>query len=245
MSQLRVENVTKEFATRSDPLVVLKGCSLELSAGESLAILGPSGSGKSTLLQIIGTLDRPTSGRVLLGGADPFALDEPRLADFRNRQIGFIFQDHYLLPQCSVIENVLVPTIATGGATADDVSRARRLIDRVGLGSRLEHRPAELSGGERQRVSIARALILRPELVLADEPTGNLDRTTAASIGDLLVELQSTENTMMIVVTHSHALAERFGRQLEIDDGQLRASRGSETAGVVRDGVAQDTVGGS
>ncbi len=221
MPDLVVENVVKEFSTRAEPLVVLRGASFSLSAGENLAILGPSGSGKSTLLYIIGTLDRATSGRVALQGQDITQLAEPQLADFRNQRIGFVFQDHYLLPQCSVLENVLVPTIANGAASPQAVERAKMLLDRVGLSQRLDHRPAELSGGERQRAAIARALIHSPALLLADEPTGNLDRTSAAAVGKLLLEMQHTENTMLVVVTHSEQLASLFGRRMEIDDGQL------------------------
>lgn len=221
MPELSVREITKEFPTRSEPLVVLRGCSFELAGGQNLAILGPSGSGKSTLLQIIGTLDQPTSGRVLLGGDDPFQLSEPRLARFRNERIGFVFQDHHLLPQCSVLENVLIPTLAGGGATEAAFERARMLLERVGLSARLEHRPAELSGGERQRVAIARALIRQPMLLLADEPTGNLDRSTAATIGNLLLELQQLEQTMLVVVTHSLELAGRFQRKAELDGGRL------------------------
>ena len=224
MPDLAVRDVTKEFPTRSEPLVVLRGCSFELARGENLVILGPSGSGKSTLLQIVGTLDRPTAGEVLLGGDDPFQLSEPRLAKFRNERIGFVFQDHHLLPQCSVLENVLIPTLAGGGATDEAFARGRMLLDRVGLSARLDHRPAELSGGERQRVAIARALIRQPMLLLADEPTGNLDRSTAASIGDLLLELQQLEQTMLVVVTHSLELAARFQRKVELDAGRLVAA---------------------
>src|SRR5688500_15201368 len=221
MPDLLVENVTKEFPTRAEPLVVLRGASLSLSAGENLAILGPSGSGKSTLLYIIGTLDRATSGRVELRGQDVTKLAEPQLADFRNRQIGFVFQDHYLLPQCSVLENVLLPTIAGGAAKPQAIDRARMLLERVGLSQRLDHRPSELSGGERQRAAIARALIHSPALLLADEPTGNLDRTSAAAVGTLLLEMQRTENTMLVVVTHSEQLASLFGRRMEINEGRL------------------------
>jgi len=224
MSQLNVVNVTKEYPTRAEPLVVLRGCSLELSAGENAAILGPSGSGKSTLLYAIGTLDRPTAGRITLDGVDPFSLSEPELANFRNRQIGFVFQDHHLLPQCTVLENVLIPTLADASVTSEMVQRAERLLDRVGLSARREHRPAELSGGERQRVAIARALVHKPALLLADEPTGNLDRTTASQIGDLLLELQRDEGTMLLVVTHSMELASRFGRRVELNEGKLQAA---------------------
>ncbi|MBL9123001.1 MAG: ABC transporter ATP-binding protein [Planctomycetaceae bacterium] len=222
MSQLVVEQIVREFPTRAQPLRILDGASLSLSAGENVAILGPSGSGKSTLLHIIGTLDRPTSGSVRLGGEDPFRLGEAEQAAFRNRRIGLVFQDHHLLPQCSVLENVLIPTIASGATHPDDVARARTLLDRVGLAARLDHRPAELSGGERQRVAIARALIRQPELLLADEPTGNLDRSTAAEVAALLAELQAAEQTMMVVVTHSVELASHLQRRLELDRGQLR-----------------------
>jgi len=222
MSQLIVTDVAKEYPTRAAPLVVLRVCSLQLSAGENAAILGPSGSGKSTLLYAIGTLDRPTGGRITLDGVDPFGLSEPELANFRNRMIGFVFQDHHLLPQCTVLENVLIPTLADAAVATDQLQRAERLLDRVGLAARREHRPAELSGGERQRVAIARALVHKPALLLADEPTGNLDRTTAAQIGDLLLELQRDEGTMLLVVTHSTELAARFGRRVELDEGKLK-----------------------
>ena len=223
MSDLIVENLSKEFPTRAESLAVLHGINLTMSAGENLAILGPSGSGKSTLLFILGTLDRPTSGMLTLCGTNPFALDEPQLADFRGQQIGFVFQDHYLLPQCSVLENVLLPTVAQGTPEAALVDRARMLIDRVGLSNRIDHRPAELSGGERQRVAVARSLIRKPLLLLADEPTGNLDRTTSAGVGKLLLELQKEERTIMIVVTHSLELAALFDRRLELDEGKLVA----------------------
>jgi lipoprotein-releasing system ATP-binding protein len=222
MPQLSVHDITKQFATRSEPLVVLRGISLELNEGDNLAVLGPSGCGKSTLLHILGTLDRPTSGHLELNGEDPFQLDEPALARFRNERIGFVFQDHHLLPQCSVLENVLLPTIAEGAATPERIERARMLIDRVGLSQRSQHRPAELSGGERQRAAVARALIQAPVLLLADEPTGNLDRTTAASVANLLLELQQQERTMLVVVTHSLELASRFHRRVELDDGQIK-----------------------
>ena len=159
MTELSVSDVTRVFPTRSEPLVVLRGCSLELEAGQNVAIVGPSGSGKSTLLYIVGTLDRPTAGSVRLAGQDPFTFDEPRLAAFRNERIGFVFQDHHLLPQCSVMENVLLPALATGSVTPELVERARDLVARVGLAARRDHRPAELSGGERQRAAVARALL--------------------------------------------------------------------------------------
>jgi lipoprotein-releasing system ATP-binding protein len=222
MSQLQVEHVAKQFTTRAEPLVVLRDVSFTLSRGENLAILGPSGSGKSTLLSILGTLEPPSSGRVLVDGRDPATLDEPALAEFRNRRIGFVFQDHHLLPQCSVLENVLVPLVAAGPIKPEAVDRARMLLDRVGLTARLDHRPAELSGGERQRAALARSLIHAPLVLLADEPTGNLDRTTAERVGQLLLELQQQEQTILVVATHSAKLAAMMNRRLELDDGQLR-----------------------
>ena len=221
MAELIVADVTKEFPTRGQPLRVLGGVNCELAIGENLAILGPSGCGKSTLLTIIGTLDPPSSGRVTLGGQNPFELTEPRLAAFRNHKIGFVFQDHHLLPQCSALENVLLPTLADGKPSRDSVERARMLLDRVELADRLDHLPAELSGGERQRVAIARALVNRPALLLADEPTGNLDRTTAATVSRLLIDLQAQERTMLIVVTHSLELAGMLDRRMELNDGKL------------------------
>jgi lipoprotein-releasing system ATP-binding protein len=221
MPDLIVADVTKEYPTRGEPLRVLRGVSFDLSTGQNLAVLGPSGSGKSTLLQIIGTLDQPTTGHVSLLGQDPAQLAEPQLADFRNRRIGFVFQEHHLLPQCSALENVLIPTLAAGKTTPAAADRAKRLLERVGLQDRLEHRPAELSGGERQRVAVARALIQEPVLLLADEPTGSLDRTNATAIGRLLLELQQQEQTMLIVVTHSQELASLFQRRVELDDGRL------------------------
>jgi len=221
MSSLVVENVAKEFPTRGEPLVVLRDASFELTAGENVAIVGPSGSGKSTLLHVIGTLDHPTSGTVKLDGQDPFELDEPQLARFRNQNIGFVFQDHHLLPQLSVLENVLIPTVADGSPDRQTIHRASELVERVGLGGRVDHRPAELSGGERQRVGVARALIRQPKLVLADEPTGNLDHPNAMAIGKLLVDLQQQEDAMLVVVTHSSDLAALLQRQLRLADGVL------------------------
>jgi lipoprotein-releasing system ATP-binding protein len=222
MTDLRIEHVAKQYPTRAEPLPVLRDVCLDLTRGHNVAILGPSGSGKSTLLSIVGGLERPTSGRVLLDGQDPATLSEPQLARFRNRKIGFVFQDHHLLPQCSVLENVLVPTVAGGRSLAQAAPRARMLLDRVGLADRLDHRPAELSGGERQRVALARALVQGPLLLLADEPTGNLDRATAARVAQLLLQLQQQEQTMLIVATHSAALAGMMERRLELEAGVLR-----------------------
>jgi lipoprotein-releasing system ATP-binding protein len=217
---LHAESLNKDFPTRSGPLAVLRDVSLSLAPGEAVVIMGPSGSGKSTLLSILGTLEPPTRGRVTINDCDPFALPAPELARFRNRSVGFVFQDHHLLPQCSALENVLIPTLP-GGHGAEATERARRLLTRVGLANRLEHLPAELSGGEHQRVAVARAVINRPALLLADEPTGNLDRKTAATVASLLVELHREENAMLIVVTHSRSLAEQFSRRYELVDGSL------------------------
>ena len=219
---LIVTDVRKEYAARSGPLPVLGGVSLSLKHGEAVAVMGPSGSGKSTLLHILGTLDTPTGGSVSLDGVDPFTLKPGELAAFRNRRIGFVFQDHHLLPQASVLENVLVPTFVNKSLKkAEAQAYARELLTRVGLSDRLTHRPAELSGGERQRVAVARALIHKPLLLLADEPTGNLDRTNAESVGRLLLELHKQQNTMLVVVTHSAELAKLFPRRLEMNDGKL------------------------
>jgi lipoprotein-releasing system ATP-binding protein len=219
---LAVEHLGKDYPTRSGPLTVLRDVNLALQRGEAVAVMGPSGSGKSTLLHILGTLDTPSAGTVRLDGRDPFALAERDLADFRNRHVGFVFQDHHLLPQCSVLENVLVPTLVARDDREAVKARARELLDRVGLAERLEHRPAELSGGERQRVAVARALIHKPLLLLADEPTGNLDRHSARAVGKLLLDLHREENTILVVVTHSQELADTFPRLLRMEDGSLR-----------------------
>ena len=221
MPALRVDHLTKEFPTRGEPLVILRDLTLALSGSDNVAILGPSGCGKSTLLHLVGGLDQPTSGTITLDGENPHELNERELAHFRNRNIGFIFQDHHLLPQLSVLENVLTPAIAEGKPSAATVERANDLLYRVGLSDRLTHRPAELSGGERQRVGVARALIMQPKLLLADEPTGNLDRTNAQQIGQLLLDLQQQEGTLLMVVTHSLELAQMLSRRLELNEGQL------------------------
>ena len=221
MSTLSVTNVSKQFPTRGEPLQVLRDVSLEMKAGENLAILGPSGCGKSSLLHLLGTLDAPTSGTIKLNDQDPFALEESQLARFRNENIGFIFQEHHLLPQLSVLENVLVPAMATGTPSEELVQRAHDLISRVGLENRLSHRPAELSGGERERAAVARSLLHRPLLLLADEPTGNLDRTNAQQVAQLLLEIQQQEQTMLVVVTHNNELADQLQKQTTLDNGQL------------------------
>tara|TARA_B100000929_G_scaffold186337_1_gene147507 strand:- start:5933 stop:6529 length:597 start_codon:yes stop_codon:yes gene_type:complete len=198
-----------------------------MQRGESASIMGPSGSGKSTLLYILGALEPPTSGQVFLDGDDPFTLEPRALAEFRNRAIGFVFQDHLLLPQCTVIENVLLPTLV-GNPLPDGPARARDLLDRVGLSERLNYRPAELSGGEKQRVALARALIRHPPLVLCDEPTGNLDRESADTVASLLLTLHREQQTVLVVVTHNQAIADRFAQKLELR-GQQLLPRGSAT----------------
>jgi lipoprotein-releasing system ATP-binding protein len=227
---LKLVNVTRRYDSpvNAAALTVLDQVSLEVARGESLAIVGPSGSGKSTLLQIIGTLDRPTSGSVVLDGKDLNGLDDERIAAVRNRQIGFVFQSHYLLPQCTVLENVLVPTLACPDGTLRDGAgeRAERLLKRVGLGERMSHRPGELSGGERQRVAVVRALINQPQLLLADEPTGSLDHASAQQLGQLLLELNREEGVTLIIVTHARDLANRMSRVLELTDGRLAAAAG-------------------
>jgi len=219
---LEATRLCKSYPTRSGELAVVRDVSLALRRGDSAVIMGPSGSGKSTLLNMIGTLEPPTSGSVSIDGTDPFTLGERELARFRNRHLGFVFQEHHLLPQCSVIENVLLPTLAHRD-NPDRLDRARALLNRVGLSDRLEHRPPELSGGERQRVAIARALINEPSVLLADEPTGNLDRKTAETVADLMAEVHREEGVVLLVVTHSQQLAERFEKRWELVDGLLGA----------------------
>src|SRR5579884_159579 len=221
---LKLSNVALRYDSGEESVNVLKGVSLEVARGESLAIIGPSGSGKSTLLNVIGTLDRPSSGEVMLAGQDLTRLNDAQLAAVRNRQIGFIFQAHHLLPQCSVLENVLVPTLANNDSTLrmDAPKRAERLLKRVGLEARLGHRPGQLSGGERQRVAVVRALINQPQLLLADEPTGALDRASSEQLAQLLLELNREEKVTLIVVTHALDLAQKMGRVMELRDGVLK-----------------------
>jgi lipoprotein-releasing system ATP-binding protein len=202
-------------------LEILQDVSLRVEPGHSVAVVGPSGSGKSTLLAILGGLEAPTTGQIQVAGQNPNHLNESQLAEFRARHIGFVFQDHYLLPQCTVLENVLIPRLASGSATADDAQRARQLIAQVGLAERASHRPAMLSGGERQRAALARALILGPSVLLADEPTGNLDGKTAQEIADLMLDLQREQGTILIAATHSRELAARMDCAYRLADGHL------------------------
>lgn len=218
---LEVDRISKSYATPSGPLEVLDGVSFKVAAGDRLAVMGPSGSGKSTLLSILGCLEEPTSGAVRLDGVDPFGAGAAGRAAFRNRQVGFVFQEHHLLAGCTALDNVVLPALASGSVTPAIESRARGLLERVGLADRMRHLPEELSGGERQRVAVARAVLLSPRLLLADEPTGQLDARAAAGIADLLVELSAETGGMLVVVTHSEAVARRIGTIRHLVDGRL------------------------
>ena len=221
---LKADNISKSYTTPRGDLPILSGVNLTLQRGEAAAIMGPSGSGKSTLLYILGALDPPTSGTFTLDGTNPYGMSERDQAAFRNSQIGFVFQDHSLLPQCSVLENVLTPTLVAPPSEKNagaDQARARKILAQVGLGGRLDHRPGELSGGEKQRAAIARALIRNPRLLLCDEPTGNLDTSIAESVADLLLDLHARHQTILVVVTHSPTLADRFPRRFRMADRAL------------------------
>ena len=222
---LELANVEKTFPTASgESLSILRGINLSLGAGDAIAITGPSGCGKTTLLNMIGALDTPTAGRVVIDGKDISEFDETQLAHFRNRKIGFVFQFHHLLPQCTVIENVLLPVLAQHKSAEAQRERACNLLDRVGLSKRLDHFPAQLSGGERQRVAVVRALINDPALLLADEPTGALDRASSDELTKLLLELNAEEKVTLIVVTHSLALATKMRSVYSLEDGELNLS---------------------
>ena len=217
---LDVHAITFRYAPDDPP--VLDGVDLTLQRGDSAAIVGPSGCGKSTLLNIIGTLERPNAGRVTLEDEDLTALDPPRLAAVRNRKIGFVFQDHHLLPQCTLLENVFLPTLAGHGLDrAEAIGRSRHLLERVGLADRMHHRPGEVSGGQRQRCALVRALVNRPVLLLADEPTGSLDRASAQGLADLLIELNREEDVALLIVTHAADLAAKMRLRYELRDGKL------------------------
>lgn len=219
---LEAAHLSKSYPTPAGELSVLRDVSLSLQPGEAACVMGPSGSGKSTLLYILGGLEPPSSGTVRLHGADPYALAPAALAAFRNRDIGFVLQDHCLLPQCTVLENVLVPTLVARGNGSGDAERARACLEQVGLGERLDHRPGELSGGEKQRAAIARALVRQPRLVLCDEPTGNLDQASASTVAAVLLDLHARLRNILIVVTHSERLAGQFPIRFDISDGRLR-----------------------
>lgn len=216
MSNLSAKDLRRTYPTPDGELVVFENVSLSLESGDALAIVGPSGCGKSTLLHCVGTLEPPTAGTVEIDGTDPYKLSAKELAAFRNQRIGFVFQDHFLLPQLSAFQNVLVPCLASGQVSKDATERCRELLEKVGLGQRLEHLPSQLSGGERARVAIARALIANPSVVLADEPTGSLDPNSADVIADLLLSLYESEKVALLIVTHSERLAERLPRRLNL-----------------------------
>ena len=219
---LEVRGLSKQYPAPAGPLHVLSEIDLTLKVGDSASIVGPSGSGKSTLLYILGALEPPTSGTVALDGMNPYECDDTGLAAFRNLQVGFVFQDHHLLPQCTVLENVLIPTLLTRDDDGAALQRAHELLDRVGLGPRMQHRPHQLSGGEKQRVALARALMRRPKLVLCDEPTGNLDHQSADEVASLLLALHETQPTILIVVTHNLDLAQHFGLRFQISNAHLQ-----------------------
>ena len=217
---LSLNGVGKSYPSPQGDVSVLSDVSLSFAAGDAAVVMGPSGSGKSTLLYILGALEPPTTGTVTLEGTNPFTLSSKDLAAFRNKEIGFVFQDHCLLPQCSVLENILVPTLV-GSPDADSDAHARRLVEQVGLPHRVTHRPGQLSGGEKQRVALARALVRRPRVLLCDEPTGNLDRASAESVASLLFDLHREQRAILIVVTHSAELAARFPIRFDLVDRQL------------------------
>jgi lipoprotein-releasing system ATP-binding protein len=218
---LEARNISKEYPAPGKRLSVISGIDISLNAGDDVSIVGPSGSGKSTLLYILGALEPPTTGAVRLDGMNPYELDEKSLADFRNRKIGFVFQDHHLLPQCTVLENVLIPTLVAPAGDSYQ-SRALELLKQVGLGDRLHHRPHELSGGEKQRVALARALIMDPLLVLCDEPTGNLDHDSTNIVASMLLDLHKSRQNMLVVVTHNIEVAQRFGMKFKLTEARLQ-----------------------
>jgi len=223
---LIVSNLTKEYSAPGGVLAILSGINLSLSRGDAVSVMGPSGSGKSTLLYILGALEPPTSGAVTLDGVNPFQLPERDLAAFRNKKVGFVFQDHCLLPQCSVLENVLTPTLVAESRD-DFVNRAQLLLEQVNLPDRADHRPSQLSGGEKQRVALARALIRDPLLLLCDEPTGNLDRHSAEVVTSLLLAIHQRQKSILIVVTHNPEIAARFPIRFEMIEGELKKLDGT------------------
>ncbi|MBW1988093.1 MAG: ABC transporter ATP-binding protein [Deltaproteobacteria bacterium] len=222
---VQAEDITKVYAKDAGEVPVLTGLSLSVSAGQSMAVVGVSGIGKSTLLHILGTLDHPDAGALLLGGKNPFALSGPELSAFRNRTIGFVFQFHHLLPEFSALENAAIPARIGGHSRSEAEAMAARILERVGLSHRLTHRVGELSGGEQQRVAVARALVMEPRLLLADEPTGNLDKKTARGIHELLCELNEEKRMTMILVTHNPELAGMMSRQVTLVDGKAVEER--------------------
>lgn len=224
MADFVAEDIVKEFDTPTGALRILDGVSMELNRGDNLAVVGESGSGKSTFLHIAGTLDQPTTGTIELKGEQPHSFAEQKLANFRNQNLGFVFQQHHLLPQLSALENVLIPVVADGAIEDEALTMAKSLLEQVGLADRMNHRPGVLSGGERQRVAVARALIRQPFLLLADEPTGSLDPTNAETIGQLLLDIHQKTETILICVTHSARLAGLFSKQARLEKGKFVSS---------------------
>ena len=237
---LKMTDVTRTFSTGRGDLTILKNVNMTVASGDAVALRGASGCGKSTLLHLAGTLDHPTSGTVLILNENPWTLSATRLAGFRNQHIGFVFQEHQLLPQCSVMENVMLPTLAGfGGSRKELTQRAEQLLEQVGLQDRRQHRPAALSGGERQRVAVCRALIYQPSLLLADEPTGNLDPTTAETIGQVLLRMAAEHDAALLCVTHSDELASHFPHTIQMNDGTVNFGPEGPDAGA-GDGVADE-----
>ncbi|MBI3209814.1 MAG: ABC transporter ATP-binding protein [Candidatus Solibacter usitatus] len=220
---MQATSISKSYATAGGAVPVLENISFTWNRGDAVSIMGPSGSGKSTLLYILGALEAPTSGSVTLDGENPFTMTEMAQAAFRNRHAGFLFQDHCLLPQCSVLENVLTPVLVDGPPDASALERAKLLLDQVGLSGRTHHRPGELSGGEKQRAAFARSLIRKPSVLLCDEPTGNLDRKSADAVADLLLGVHGEKETIVVIVTHSPDLAARFPSRFEMRDQSLHS----------------------
>jgi len=221
-SLLEVIDLYKSFNSVASRVEVLKGITLSVAAGETIALVGASGAGKSTLLHIMGALDRPTAGKVVFNGKDIFQFNDVSLASFRNRSVGFVFQFHHLLPEFSALENVMMPALISGMRKEEAGILAERLIRDVGLGHRSTHKPGELSGGEQQRVAIARALVLSPALLLADEPTGNLDTKTSEDIHALLTGIQRQKGLTLVIVTHNESLAARMGKTIRLVDGRIQ-----------------------
>ena len=218
---IKVRNVSKTFESGHKNVAVLKGIDININKGEMLSILGASGVGKSTLLHILGAIERPSSGSVFYGDEDLFSMDGKRLAEFRNRRIGFIFQFHHLLPEFSALENTMMPALIRGVKRRDACVEAEKILDKVGLKHRISHKPGELSGGEQQRVAIARAMMLKPDVILADEPTGNLDTRTGDAVQDLLIDLNREQGTILVCVTHNNRLADKMPRRITLLDGEI------------------------
>jgi len=219
-----VKDLKKSFIKDGQEIEVIKGFNLEIARGESLAMLGVSGAGKSTFIHILGTLDHPTSGTILFDGINVFDWPETKIAEFRNKKIGFVFQFHHLLPEFSALENTMMPGLISGMQKQEASDRAGTLLEEVGLGHRTKHKPGELSGGEQQRVAVARALMMEPEIVLADEPTGNLDSETGRKVYETMLGLNQSRNITLVVVTHNRTLAKHMNRRIELEDGKITHS---------------------